>query len=246
VAVAGLLPFLLYAPRIEWVRLTLVVLLFVYVVCKARQCIQARTAIKQMRLEQQFVLYSYDMEQLYACIRSADHLWKQSCILTGLRSNIDQPRPPFLQEAEKRQRVHDYFIRAFKKLHPRRFNFDPILLFLIAGGLINHGFVLLSWTSIIVQVGLLALVIVVVTEIICSVFNQKLLLTFRHFEDALTQWTLESIYDAIAPPDYRPYRHRLLYSARAWFTNAPVSSTKRDRAHAPVRTPWPKRVVASK
>ena len=243
--IVGVLPFLLYAPRLEWVRIILVLLLFVYLICKSYQFVRAHQAIKQMRLEQQFMLYSHHPEQLYRCLQNPDHLWNRSCILTGLKSITSRPLPVLLRAEEKKRRAHQQFDSVFNKLRPSVLIIDSILLLLIMGGLVSHPLIPISLVTLMFQAGLLAIGIAFISEIGCLILRQKALLILERFEDALTEWTLETQYSEIILQSIaKPYRHKLLYSSRAWFNHTSISPTRPHRRNEPVRVKWPGSKVA--
>ena len=210
----GLVPLALYMPRPEWARYALLALVCLYAGRKAVQFVHARTALKQLSMEEQFLRYGCAAGQVEKCIETDEHLWTRSCILAGLKGVLAHPFTSDMVGDEKRNRVYRQFKRSCRTL-------DPSHAFLDAG-LLLAALVLLSVVpsididlrAILFQAGFLAFTVAGVAEASHLMIHRRLVETLPRFLTALTDWTIR---EAFHSPVESSFSHHLLYFAPPWF-----------------------------
>ena len=210
----GLVPLVLYMPRPDWARYTLLSLVCLYAGRKAVQYLRARSALKQLSMEEHFLRYGCARGRVEKCIKNDEHLWARSCTLSGLKGVMAHPITTDMVGDEKRNRVYRQFKRAFEALAPTHAFLDVGLLGVVVFILSTAPSIGVDLRAILFQAGFLALAIAWVAESSHLMIRRRLLETLPRFFTALTDWTIRQAFHAAVQASYS---HRLLYFAQPWF-----------------------------
>ncbi len=205
---------LLTTSSTRWSSLVLLLVLAGYLWRKISQITRTRQAVKQLRLEEQFVRHCPAPEHVLTCIRRPTHLWRRSLTLKGLKALLAHPPARRLPLEDQRRYVRYHYIRAFTPLWSRFILVD--LLLLAAVGLLWLWFVpeaLLQAPSLEVLAGAGLLLVILVAEIIQVVLQADLRGGFEHLATLLSDWTLAQPLEEILLRE-KTYRHTALYRAK--------------------------------
>lgn len=193
-----------------------------YLLRKGYLLVQAQRAVRQLRLEAQFVAHAFEAEALRRCLCRDDHLWAKSRALHGLRALLTSSEQP--THGITAWRLRGQYHRAFRRRLPAPALFDLLLalalLWSVAWVVGSHAFATLpaGW-------GLFAMPLLLLAEGIHLLMRRRLRRQLARLAHALSRWTLRSgVVEALrGDASAQPYRHTLLYRAPAWF-HAPLVS----------------------
>lgn len=216
----GLVPMLFLPAAPGWARLGTGLLLGLYWIAKSARHQQAHLAIKQLRMEAQFVQHHLTSFHLYLCLHERNHLWRPSLVLQSLEAILDDPLPSLLPDAEKQRRLAERYRRAFASLQPARFNLDlGAWALTVAAAAFTLGAPPASFAGYLAAATALA---VLIAEAYQSRLTWQLHAGFNRLYTRLATWTFtENFEQLILGHDVKPYTHTLLYAVRPWFTGQP-------------------------
>jgi hypothetical protein len=237
IAVMGLIPLVYYGPRLVSVRALLLLLVAAYFVRKVIQYAWATRAMKQLRMETQFIRYSHDPQYLGRCVRYSDHLWTRSCVLIGLKGVLAGPTQDLVMTDEKRRRVGQHYLRVLKPVRPRRAHIDLGILLTIVFLLSLTPKIPFEPGLLVFQAGLVGLLLSTTAEVLQSIIQRDLTLGFDGFIEALVTWTLsDRLQKEMRPQSAGSYTHRLLYQSYPWFAGGqePTTPVRSHVAENPV------------
>lgn len=220
---------LLTTAEAGWLPLVLLLVLGGYLQRKVRRVLWARHAVKQLRLEEQFVRHGPAPEDVLTCMRRYNHLWTQSLTLKGLKGLRKNHPAASLPAPARQARVGQHYTQAFESLRPSRVPAD--LIWLAAVGLLWLWFApeaLLQTMTPPVFVGLALLLVILVAEAVQAILCADVRDGIAHVADLLSTWTLTPAFETLFAVHAKPYRHTALY--RSWMV--PPTTTKA----APVET----------
>lgn len=213
VALASGTALLLTTSSTRWSSLVLLLVLAGYLRRKISQITRTRQAVKQLRLEEQFVRHCPAPEHMLTCTRRSNHLWTRSLTLKGLKALLAHPPARQLPLEDQRRYVRHHYIRAFTPLGPPSILVD--LLWFAALGLLLLWFVPeapLQASSPGVLAGAGLLLVILVAEIIQVVLQADLRGGFEHLATLLSDWTLAQPLELHTFRE-KTYRHTALYRA---------------------------------
>ena len=202
---------LLTTSSMRWSSLVLLLVLAGYLRRKISQIARARQAVKQLRLEEQFVRHCPAPEHVLTCTRRPNHLWIRSLTLKGLKALLAHPPARRLPLEDQRRYIRHHYIRALTPLWPPSILVD--LLWFAAVGLLLLSFVpeaplqTPSW-GVLAGAGLL--LVILVAEIIQVVLQADLQGGFEHLATLLSDWTLSQPLEETLLRE-KTYRHTALY-----------------------------------
>lgn len=192
-------------------------LLLIYGLRKTYLFFQTRRALRQSRLEVQFLRQRWEPRALQQCLYRTDHFWHQSLILRALRSILAHPLPAQLAEPEVKRRLQRSFRKALRPLRLPQLNLDGVLYLAALG----------TWLALhepgqtsIWQYGLIAGATTLVGVLEALQAHRQWLLRShnRAMRDALCQWVRAKRFHAALRTIEQPeYTHSILYQARPWF-----------------------------
>lgn len=213
VALAPCAVILLITPGATWPSLALLLVLLGYLRRKIGRITRARKAIKQLRLEEQFVRYCPVPKHLLTCTRRPNHLWTHSLALKSLKTLLANPPTRRLPVEDKHDYVRRHYVRSFHSLSPSPIPVD--LLWFSALGLLWLWILpetLLQAPSPDVLTGAGLLLVILVAEIIQVVLQADLRGGFEHLATLLSDWTLaEPLEETLHTVREQSYRHTSLY-----------------------------------
>ena len=192
-------------------------LLLVYVLRKGYLWQRSRQAVRQLRLEEQFLRQGLEPAQLRQCLYGYDHLWSRSLTLQGLQSILASPLPRLLLPQEKKNRILTQYHRVLLPLRLPVLNVDLTLYLLFFG----------IWLFLVGPQNLsllptAAALLMLVAEGMQALFQSRLHTAFDHAEQSLCHWTLAHRFDdMLSTMRNQLYIHRSLYQVRPWFTTGP-------------------------
>ncbi|MCH8960467.1 MAG: hypothetical protein IH820_03890 [Bacteroidetes bacterium] len=204
---------LMMTSGMHWSSLVLLLVLVGYLRRKVGQIVRARQAVKQLRLEEQFVRHCPAPKHVLTCTRRPNHLWTRSLTLKGSQALLAHPPAPRLPLEDQRRYVRHHYIRAFTPLWPPSTPVD--LLWFAALGLFWFWFVpeaLLQAPSLGVLACAGLLLVILVAEIIQVVLQADLRGGFEHLATLLSDWTLAQPLELHTIRE-KTYRHTALYRA---------------------------------
>lgn len=218
----------------NWLILPLVLALAGYLQRKVRRVFWARRALKQLRLEEQFLRHSPKTAHVLTCLRRYNHLWTQSLTLKSLKALAKDRPSPALPTSTKQAHIYWHFTRSFKPLRPAHLPAD--LVWFIAVGLLWLWFVPEAVLSIMpapVFAGLALLLLILTAEVIQFILSADLRDSFIPFATLLSAWTLTHDYEtAFETVDEKPYRHTALYRSWIYASNSTGWETTKTGTHA--------------
>ena len=224
---AGLSSLLFYPSYSTQRAVLLGPLLLVYVLRKGYLWQRGRQAVRQLRLEEQFLRQGLEPAQLRQCLYGYDHLWSRSLTLQGLQSILDNPLPRLLRPQEKKKRIRTQYHRVLLPLRLPAFNLDLTLCLLFFG----------TWLFLVGPQNLSLLsaaapLLMLTVEGLQAVFQRRLHAAFDHAEQSLCHWTLAHRFDEmLSTMRNQLYIHRSLYQVRPWFTTGPSPADMKKRRH---------------
>lgn len=224
-AALGLVPLALFMPRTDWWRYVVLSLVCLYTGRKVVQFFKARSALKQLSMEDHFLRYGSSGRQIQKCVENAEHMWTRSRILAGLKVIAERRMPSDLLLDEKRQRIYYRFRHAFRPMMPRVAVLDLGLLAAISVAMATAPAVAIDFRAVIFQAGFLALALSVAAEVSHLMVNRQLKGTLERLFNSLSDWTVREGLEAVYVHS-GAYSHRLLYFAQPWF--ASVADAEED------------------
>lgn len=215
---AGLAGTVLLLPTLPapWMLAAMAVLVMLFLVRKLHQERWARRAIKQLRLEEQFIQHGPLPEEVLTCVRRRHHLWTQSLTLRSLENLLAAPPSALLRPSVREAKAGAAFRKGFKAIRPARLPLDVLLfMMLTAFWLFAVPEALLATPSAGVLLGVLAWVPALAAEIILLVLLSDLRGGFATLTHHLGAWTLARQFDALVEAaQEHTYRHTRVYHAR--------------------------------
>ena len=202
---------LMMTSGMHWSSLVLLLVLVGYLRRKVGQIVRARRAVKQLRLEEQFVRHRPAPKHVLTCTRRPNHLWAQSLTLKGLKALFANPPARRLPVEDKQRYIRRHYIRSFNPLWPSRIPVD--LLWFSALGLFWLWVVpeaLLQAPSSGVLAGVGLLLVILGAEALQIVLQADLRGGFEHLATLLSDWTLAQPFTLHMVRE-KPYRHTSLY-----------------------------------
>ncbi len=202
---------LLTTPRAGWMSFVLLLALAGYLQRKVRQVIRAHRAVKQLRLEEQFVRHGPAPAEVLTCVRRRNHLWTQSLTLKALKELLS-PSPRVLNGDTRRQ-VRRQYRRSFGALRPARVPVD-LLWFcgLLGGWFVAVPEALFQQPPPALLLGAALLLPVLLAEVLQAVLQADLRDGFDDFTALLSDWTMAREFEATLQAARRKhYRHTPLY-----------------------------------
>ena len=188
-------------------------LLLVYVLRKGYLWQRGRRAVRQLRLEEQFLRQGLEPAQLRQCLYGYDHLWSRSLTLQGLQSILASPLPRLLLPQEKKSRILAQYHRVLLPLHLPSFNVD-LLLYALFSGI----WLFLTGPQNLSLLPAAALLLMLAVEGLQALLQRRLHAAFDHAEQSLCHWTLAHRFDdMLSTMRNQLYIHRSLYQVRPWF-----------------------------
>lgn len=223
VTALGLFLLLFYSPHPVWVTLLFAGVYGLYLVRKVLQLRKAQRLQQQLTLESCFVRHHLQPEHLQRCVRASSHIWTSSAIMNGLQRIFAREQPHLLLVEEKRRRLGSLYHQAFSNIRVNRLNADfPLLLLVVSLLLTTTPVEVLDLNTLAAKVGLLAIALVFVLEVLQTGVQWRLAQQFQHLESALSDWTLgQKFEEALRQQSRKPYQHTLLYEAAPWFLATP-------------------------
>ena len=221
---------LLATTEARWLALVLALILIGYTHRKLRQVFWARRAVKQLRLEEQFLRHGPTPEQVLTCTRRYDHLWTQSLTLKGLKTLFERPQGASLPGSTPQNPLDDPYTRAFKTLRPSPW----------PGALIWFAALSLGWLWVVpdallhdmpplIFTGLTLLLLILVAEVVQQILCADLSDGFDHFLTLLNAWAHTHAFDtAFDTVREKPYRHTALYRSWVFPRTAAVAEASND------------------
>jgi len=191
--------------------LVLMLVLVGYLQRKIGQVVRARRAVKQLRLEEQFVRHLPAPTQVLTCMHRPDHLWAHSLTLKALKALFANPPVPRLSVEDKPRFVRRHYIRSFTPLWPSRIPVD--LLWFSALGLfwlwvVPEALLQAPSSDVLASAGLL--LIILGAEALQIVLQADLRGGLEHLATLLSDWTLAQDFPLDMVRE-KPYRHTSLY-----------------------------------
>lgn len=211
--VAGLV---LYRPlQPDWLQVVFFIAVLFYALRKGLLSFRTHQAVKQLRLEQQFVQHGPSPLHITPCLRHRQHLWHNSMIMKALESFLARPSI-FIDERTKTHHLQERFQDSIHSLRPVQIPTDLIWLFSILMlwlGAVPGSLAQTSPLSILAALGLF--VALLLAELYQTVLCFGLHDGFSDLVHHLTRWTLARKFEEKMLSPTRKYRHVLLYRAPA-------------------------------
>lgn len=185
------------------------IVLLGYVGHKLYHLYWTRWAIRQLRLEAQFLLHGPTPEELATCLRRTTHLWTKSLTFKGLKTLTTHP----LRKHDAPQRLTAQFRRCFQRAFPAR-----LPLNLLAFATVLFVWMWAAWplfaqplsASLLVSGALL--LILLVAEVIQAVLCADLRDGVKALMEMLSAWTFDQDLDGVfQEASQKSYRHTSHY-----------------------------------
>ncbi|MEX0822335.1 MAG: hypothetical protein WD021_09340 [Rhodothermales bacterium] len=218
----GLIPLVLYAPRHDGWRYTLLFLVCLYAGRKIVRFVRARRAQKQLNVEEHVLRYGSSGRRVQKCIQNGEHMWTHSRIVAVL-TDISRDRfPTELTLEARRRRIYTRYRQAFRDLRPQNGLLDTVLVVSVAGltGLVPT--IEVDLRTVLFLGGFLALSVVASVECVRWFADARLSSAVDRWFGALSEWTLRDCLEVLQAHE-SAYSHRVLYYTQPWFAGGPSS-----------------------
>lgn len=214
---------LMFVPTFSMQRaLLLGPLLAAYLIRKGYTGFKAQRAVRQFRLEEQFLRQNLGPMQLRQCLFEKNHLWQRSLVLRGLKGILARPLPRLLRSQEKERRVRRQFNHTLSFFQLPAYNPDILFTlvlfaawFILLGSQAPPGTWTPTYTAVTASAGAMFAL-----ELLQFILQRKLLARYDETEEALYNWTVSQRFEqTLRTIHHQLYTHRALYQAQPWFTS---------------------------